>query len=202
MSEALYRTDRISPADYLSMEDAAEARNEFIDGEIFAMAGGSRNHSIICVNLMWGLREGVADKDCIAFDGNMKLKIEKENAYVYPDGMVVCGEIEWVEERNDIIRNPLLVIEVLSPKTQTFDRGKKFKYYRSIPSLQEYVMISQEEPLIEAYFRRDEKTWLYTVFRGVNDKLFLSSLGHGIALAEVYRKVDFGGGLADETTGQ
>jgi Uma2 family endonuclease len=201
MSEALNRTDRITRADYLSMEDAAETRNEFIDGEIFAMAGGSRNHSIICVNLMWGLREAVSDRDCVAFDGNMKLNIEKENAFVHPDGMVVCGAIEFVEGRNDIIRNPLLIVEVLSPATQAFDRGKKFKYYRTIPSLQEYVMISQEEPLIEAYFRRDEKTWLYTVIRGLEDQLVLSSLGDGISLEEIYRKVDFEGGSGNDSNG-
>jgi Uma2 family endonuclease len=179
------------------MEDAAETKHEFFDGEVFAMAGGSKHHSIICVNVMWGLRGAVTDKDCIAFDGNMKLDIPKENAFVYPDGMVVCGEVEFFEDRNDIITNPMLVIEVLSPATQAFDRGKKFKYYRSMPSLQEYVLISQEEPLVESYFRQDGKTWLYTVVRGIDDRLVLSSLEHDIGLKEIYRKVDFRGGAGE-----
>jgi Uma2 family endonuclease len=191
MSEALNHTKRYTRGAYLSMEDAAGTKHEFFDGEVFAMAGGSKHHSIICVNLMWGLREAVTDKDCIAFDGNMKLDIPKENAFVYPDGMVVCGEVVFSENRNDIITNPMLVIEVLSPATQAFDRGKKFKYYRSIPFLQEYVLISQEEPLVESYFRQDGKTWLYTVVRGIGDKVVLSSIAYEIALKEIYRKVIF-----------
>lgn len=191
MSETLNHTKRYTRGEYLSMEDTSEMKNEFFDGEIFAMAGGSKNHSIICVNVMWALREAVMDKDCIAFDGNMKLDIPKENAFVYPDGMVVCEAVEFFEDRNDIIRNPLLIIEVLSPTTQVFDRGKKFKYYRSVPSLEEYVLISQEEPLIESYFRQDGKTWLYTVVRGLDDNVVLSSLEHDVGLKEIYRKVDF-----------
>lgn len=191
MAEALNQTKRYSRNEYLSMEDDAETKTEFFDGEIFAMAGGSKHHSIICVNVMWGLREAVMDKDCMAFDSNMKLDIPMENAFVYPDGMVVCGDVDFFEGRNDIITNPLLVVEVLSPATQAFDRGEKFKYYRSIQSLKEYLLISQEESLIESYFRQDGKTWLYTVVRGLDDRLVLSSLGHEIELNEIYRKVSF-----------
>lgn len=191
MAEALNQTEQYSRREYLSMEDAAETKNEYFDGEIFAMAGGSKNHSIICVNVMWGLREAVMDRDCIAFDGNMKLDIPKENAFVYPDGMVVCEAVAFFEDRNDIISNSMLIIKVLSPTTQAFDRGKKFKYYRSIPSLKEYVLISQEEPLVESYFRQDGKRWLYTVAREPDDNLVLSSLDHHIGLKEMYRKVSF-----------
>lgn len=106
-------------------------------------------------------------------------------------GMVVCEAVEFFEDRNDIISNPMLIIEVLSPTTQAFDRGKKFKYYRSIPSLKEYVLISQEEPLVESYFRQDGKTWLYTVVRGLDDKVVLLSMAHEIELKEIYRKVAF-----------
>ena len=191
MAEALSDKNRYTREEYLTMEAAADSRREFIDGEIFAMADGSRNLSVICVNLMWCLREAVDSKDCVAFDGKMKLEIPAANGFVYPDAMVVCGGIEFSEGKNDILRNPLLIIEVLSPATQAFDRGKKFKFYRGLESVQEYVMISQDEPLVEAYFRRDPKTWLYTVAKGLEDGLEFASLAHRIALEDIYRKVVF-----------
>ena len=191
MAEALSYKNRYTREEYLTMEAAADSRSEFIDGEIFAMADGSRNLSVICVNLMWCLREAVDSKDCVAFDGNMKLEIPAANAFVYPDAMVVCGDIEFSEGKNDILRNPLLIIEVLSPATQAFDRGKKFKFYRGLDSVQEYVMISQEEPLVEAYSRRDPKTWPYTVAKGLEDGIEFASLAHHIDLEDIYRKVVF-----------
>lgn len=191
MGEALDKKSRYTREEYLSLEAAADGKSEYVDGEIFAMAGGSRNHSVICVNLAWGLREAVDNKDCVAFDGNMKLEIPATNAFVYPDAMVVCGEIEFAEGKTDIIQNPLLIFEVLSPGTQTFDRGVKFKFYRAAPSVQEYVMISQEEPIVESYSRQGHKTWLYTVAKGLEDTIEFASLRYSMDLKEIYRKVAF-----------
>ncbi len=166
-------------------------KSEFYDGEIIAMAGGSRNHSVICLNLNWGIRNAVADKDCVGFDSNMKLDIAEHNLFVYPDVMVVCGEIEFSEGRTDIIRNPVLIIEVLSPGTEGFDRGDKFAYYRSLPSLREYVLVSQNESMIEIYHKQDENKWLYSISKSLETSVFLQTIQHELSLKDIYHKADW-----------
>lgn len=177
--------------EYLAMEEQADYKSEFYDGEIFAMSGGSSNHSLICANLIRRVGESLDDKDCFLFESNMKLNISHANSFVYPDVMVVCGKIEFFENRRDTIRNPVLIIEVLSPGTQAFDRGKKFEYYRMVPSVREYVIVSQEEAMTEVFYRQDAKTWLYSVARGLEEKILLRTINHEIALKDIYRKVDW-----------
>ncbi|MDM8550621.1 Uma2 family endonuclease [Desulfobacterales bacterium HSG2] len=176
--------------EYLALEDRANYKSEFYDGEIFALAGGIRNHSVICLNLNWGIRNGVADKDCVGFDSNMKLDIAEHNLFVYPDAMVVCGEIGFSENRTDIVTNPVLIIEVISPSTEKFDRGDKFAYYRSLPSLREYVLISQNEPMVEVYYKQDEKTWIYTVSKGLEESVRFQTIDYEMSLKDIYQKVN------------
>jgi Uma2 family endonuclease len=188
MPEALAKKLFYSKEEYLEMETAAEYKSEYYNGEVFAMSGGSYKHSVICVNLIWGIRESVANKDCTAFESNMKLDIPKFNLFVYPDVMAVCGDIEFFENRTDTIRNPILVIEVASPGTQSFDRIQKFAYYRSVPSVKEYVLVSQDEPLIETYYKQNEKIWIYTVARGFEDTITFRTIECELELREIYRK--------------
>jgi len=176
--------------EYLALEDRSDYKSEFYDGEIFAMSGGSRNHSVICLNLNWGIRNGVADKDCVGFDSNMKLDIAEHDLFVYPDAMVVCGEIGFSENRTDIVTNPALIIEVISPPTEKFDRGDKFAYYRSLPSLREYVLISQNEPMVEVYYKQDEKTWIYTVSKGLEESVRYQTIDYEMSLKDIYQKVN------------
>ncbi|MCP4111249.1 MAG: Uma2 family endonuclease [Desulfobacteraceae bacterium] len=189
MGESLEKKMYYTREEYLSIEEQTEYKSEYYDGEIFAMSGGSSKHSIICVNLNWGIREALADKDCIGFDSNMKLDIASANAFVYPDAMVVCGDIEFHENRTDIIKNPVLIIEVLSPSTQAFDRGGKFNYYRTVSSLKEYVLVSQGEPMVEVYYKQDEKNWSYTVTKGLEDTVVLHSINYELALKDIYHKI-------------
>ena len=189
MAEPVPKKTYYTREEYLALEEKAEYKSEYYDGEIFAMAGGSRNHSVICLNLNWGIREAVSHKDCVGFDSNMKLDIPKANNFVYPDLMVICGDIEFVEDRTDIVANPVLVIEVLSPATESFDRGKKFEYYRTLPSLQEYVLVSQTEPIVEAFYKQNEKFWQYTVVKGLEEKISFQTLQGEIALKDIYQKV-------------
>jgi Uma2 family endonuclease len=121
----------------------------------------------------------------------MKLNIAQANSFVYPDMMVVCGDIDFLKNRTDIITNPILIIEVLSPSTQAFDRSKKFEYYRSVASMREYVLVSQEEPMIEVFFRQTEKIWLYSAVKGIEERVVLQTIEHELALKDVYRKVDW-----------
>lgn len=191
MAEPLANQRRLSKKEYLEMEIRSDARNEFVDGEIFAMAGGSPNHSTICFNLIRRIGEALDPTDCRGFEGNMKLEVVSAEAFLYPDVMVVCGPIDAVENRRDAIANPVLIVEVLSPGTESFDRGRKFKLYQMVPSLQEYVLVSQEEPAIETFFKQASNRWLYTVTRGLSEILHLHSLEFGIAMGDIYRKVDW-----------
>jgi Uma2 family endonuclease len=189
MAEPVTQKTYYTREEYLALEDQAEYKSEYYNGEIFAMSGGSRNHSVICFNLIRRIGEVIDNKDCVGFDSNMKLNIPRARLFVYPDVMVVCGEIEFFENRTDIIRNPILVVEVLSPTTESFDRGKKFAYYQTVPSVQEYALITQEEPVVEVYYKQNEKTWQYTVSKGLNATVVFQTLQSELALKDIYQKV-------------
>jgi Uma2 family endonuclease len=189
MPEAAAKQTHFTREEYLEMEEKAEFKSEYFDGEIIPKAGIIFNHSIICVNLIWRVAEATDDMDCQGFEGSLKLEIEKVNAFVYPDLMVVCGEVKASEYTDHAITNPTLIIEILSPSTETFDRGKKFEYYRTVPSLKEYVLVSQTEPAVESFFKQDEQIWLFTAVKGLDEKLTLRSLEYEIALRDIYHKV-------------
>ncbi len=189
MAQAALQQSEYSRDDYFAFEDQAAYKSEYVNGEIFAMAGGSRNHSVICFNLNRRVGEAIDRKDCVGFDSNMKVEILRGKQVFYPDMMVVCGEIEFAKNRTDTITNPLLIAEVLSPATEAYDRSKKFAAYRTLSSLREYVLVAQDEPQVEAFYKEDEKTWRYTVVRGLDEKIRLLSLDCELALSEIYQKV-------------
>jgi Uma2 family endonuclease len=189
MAEPLLKKEYYSKEEYLEMEALADCKSEFYAGEIFAMAGGSPKHSMICFNLYRTVGNAIADKDCIGFESNMKLELAEADAYVYPDMMIVCGEVKLAENTSDVITNPVLIVEVLSPATESFDRGKKFEYYRMLTSLKEYVLVSQEEAMTESFCKQDENTWLYTAAKGLDKSLVLKSLDYEIALKDIYHKI-------------
>lgn len=192
MTDPLLNKTHYTRQEYLEIEDQAQIRSQYHQGEIFAMAGGSRNHSVICVNVIRRLSEAVDDKDCLVFDGNMKLDIPKADAILYPDSMAVCGDIEFPENRTDIVQNPVLIVEVLSPGTESFDRGKKFEMYRTIPSFQEYLLISQTSPMVEQFCKQAKKNrWLYAAINGLDNRLAIESLQCELTLDHVYQKVAF-----------
>jgi len=190
MAEPLTKKLYYSKEEYLEMEAAADYKSEYYQGEIFAMSGGSLKHSRICVNLNRSIWEATRNKDCGGFESNMKLEIAEADAYVYPDLMVVCGDVKVAENTTDVITNPVLIIEVLSPGTESFDRGKKFEYYRTVPALKEYVLVSQDKPRIEIYFRNDRNIWQCTVISGLDKTVVFKSLEYEVKLEEIYYKTD------------
>jgi len=189
MAQAALKQTEYSRDDYFAFEEQAAQKSEFDSGQILAMAGGSRNHSVICFNLNRRVGEAIDRKECVGFDSNMKVEIQRGKQVFYPDMMVVCGDIEFAKNRTDAVTNPLLIVEVLSPATEAFDRSKKFAAYRTLPSLREYVLVAQDEPQIEAFYKEDDKTWRYTVVRGLDETIRLLSLDCELALAEIYQKV-------------
>jgi Uma2 family endonuclease len=185
------RVPRLSAQEYLARERAATYRSEFFDGETFAMAGGSPQHSLIKVNVTGELRALLKGARCTAYDSDLRVLVSRTGLYTYPDASVICGPLEFDDERHDTVLNPTVVVEVLSESTEAYDRGKKFGHYRQIPMLREYVLVSQEEPRIERFLRNDDGTWTLTEATGLEATLRLPSLGIEIALREVYDKVEF-----------
>ncbi|QHT69702.1 Uma2 family endonuclease [Rhodocytophaga rosea] len=177
--------------EYFALEETSEDKFEFENGEVFAMSGGTANHSLITGNIITALNIALGNKNCRVFSSDMKTAIDAAESYVYPDAQVICGKVEYAEGRNDIVTNPLLVVEVLSDSTERYDRGKKFKKYQTLSSFKEYVLISQAEPLVETFVRQDENHWLYTFTEGMDSVVQFPSIGVAIAIADIYRKVEF-----------
>ena len=181
---------RVSPEEYLAFERQAKRKSEFYDGEIFAMAGASRKHNLIALNLAAELRQQLKDKPCEVYLSEMRTRIPN-GPYVYPDVVVVCSEPQFEDEGLDTLTNPLVVIEVLSDSTADFDRGTKFRYYRQIESLREYIVIDQSEPFVERHTRGAGDVWQLEESAGLSATLKLESPGCTLSLSDIYLKVAF-----------
>jgi len=179
---------RISPEEYLRIERAAETKSEYDGGVMYAMAGASREHGLIIGNLGWALRNRLP-ASCRAFPSEMKVRVLAQTRFFYPDTSIVCGKESYADDARDVLLNPLIIFEVLSPATEKFDRGRKFISYRSIESLQEYVLVTQDAYLIE-HFRRDGERWILTTIEGRDAQLKLPSVNSEIPLADIYYQVE------------
>ncbi|WP_071879785.1 Uma2 family endonuclease [Microcystis aeruginosa] len=181
----------LSLEEYRNLETIAEVKHEYHDGEIIEMTGGSINHNSILINLIVLLKLALRGTNYRLQSSDLRLWIPQYNRGLYPDLMIIAGEPLFSDNRNDEILNPCVIIEVLSPSTSGYDRGDKFRYYRSIPQLNQYLLVSQEEILIESYSKTSENNWLlqeYTPARGI---ISLDSLGISLNLADIYEGVDF-----------
>jgi len=180
-----------TPQEYLMYETEAVCKSEYFDGEVIAMAGGSLNHSRISGNIHNSLNNRLYDKPCEAFNSDLKLDVEEECSYFYPDVMVVCSKIEFAEKRNDVIKNPIMVVEVLSPSTIKRDLGIKLQAYQTIPSLKEYVVVYQSKAMLQCYFKNSENNWQFSIYEKWNEPVKFQSLNIEMPMNEIYRKVDF-----------
>ncbi len=181
-----------TPEEYLALEEIADYKSEYFDGEIFAMTGASRNHNVITLNVGSLLRQAFKGRKCIAFTNDMKVQARKDGPYVYPDVIALCGELSYAKNRTDMITNPTIVIEVLSESTEAYDRGLKFRLYRTIPSLQEYVLIDQREMVVECYHKDEQGRWvLEQTLSNQDETLKLAAIGVELPLSEIYDKVEF-----------
>ena len=180
-----------SPVEYLALEETAEYRSEFYQGEIFAMSGGSANHNRITRNLVVALEAAFEGKPCEAFITDMRLLVKKNGLYTYPDVMVVCGKLAFVKGRTDTITNPVAIVEVLSESTQGYDRGAKFELYRAIETLQDYVLIDQARVHVEYFRKLEDGRWLLTEFNELEGVLRLESVAVEVSLDRVYQRVEW-----------
>lgn len=184
--------DYVTEAEYLELERNSEIRNEYIQGEIVAMAGASPNHNEISMTLSYLLYGHLRNnKDCKAYGESMRIKIEQADVQTYPDFSIVCGERQFTDDNPPALLNPIILIEILSPSTEQYDRGKKFQFYRQISSLQEYILIAQDSAHIERFTRKTDNLWEFTETIETDTSLSLQSIDLSLNLAEVYENVTF-----------
>ena len=178
---------RILAEEYLARERQSESKSEYHQGEVFAMGGASQSHNLIVVNLLTEIRSQLKRKPCRVYPSDMRLKVEATGMYAYPDVMALCGTPQLEDDRQDTLRNPGLIIEVLSDSTEAYDRGRKFAQYRKIDSLQEYLMLAQDRCKAELYARQPDGRWvLQEEADSLDSVLELRSIQCSLALAEVY----------------
>lgn len=182
----------VTPEEYLAYERRAEYRNEYLDGEVFAMTGASRKHNLIAGNVFAELKRKLRDRPCEAYISDMRVRIPAANIYTYPDVVVVCGEPRFEDAEVDTLLNPVLLVEVLSKSTEAYDRVVKFNYYRTLESLSEYLLISQDEYHVTQHVKQPDARWLLTDIRGLESRVELASVPCTLALSEIYDRVSFG----------
>jgi Uma2 family endonuclease len=187
MGQAAVRSG-VSPEEYLAFERSAEMRHEYADGEIFAMSGGTFEHSQTAGNVVRELGIAVVDRGCSVLTSDMRIKIASRGRYVYPDASVVCEQPIFEDDKRDTLLNPLLVIEVLSASSEAYDRGDKFRQYQTIPSVREYVLLSQTEPRIEVFTRQTDGGWLLRSY-GPGERAPLASLACELDVDRTYVNV-------------
>jgi len=187
MSAVLQQT-HYTAEEYLSLERSASIKSEFHDGQIYAMTGVSRAHNLITINIARELSQQLKQRPCEAYINDMRVKAAKARSYHYPDIAVVCGTPEFEDAQLDTLLNPTLLIEVLSPSTEAYDRGGKFSHYRKIASLREYLLVTQDQAGIERYLRQGE-VWILSEAQGLDASVSLESIDCQLSLREVYDKV-------------
>jgi Uma2 family endonuclease len=189
---------RFTVEEYLAFERASEERHEYLDGVIYAMAGESPDHGRICMNLAATLVPQLRGSDCEAFSKDMKVCCgpyrahTREGLYAYPDLVVICGAMQFHGQAEDVLVNPKLIVEVLSPSTEAFDRGEKFRRYRAwLPTLTDYVLVAQDRPIIDYYQRASTGRWELETLEGLDAYLHLPSIACTVPLADVYERIVF-----------
>jgi Uma2 family endonuclease len=191
MMQATEFKERFTPEQYLALEEKTECKSEYHDGAIIPMTGGSLNHNRIlnrvCAYLLYASR----GKDFELFSSDVRLWIAKYRRFVYPDVMVIQGEPMLYEKRTDTILNPKMVIEVLSKSTAEYDQDEKFRYYRSIADLQEYVLINQYQIEIQQYTKTNDGFWIYRVYESIEETVKFGAIDIEMTLAEIYEGVNF-----------
>jgi Uma2 family endonuclease len=183
---------KLTPREYLAIERASDYKSELYNGEMFAMTGASREHNLIKSNVSAALTVLLKDRPCEVYSSDMRVKVDATGLYTYPNVVVVCGEPQFEDAEVDTSLNPTVLVEVLSPSTEDYDRGRKFAHYRKLESLKEYVLIAQDSHYVEHFVRRPDEHWELSEVDGLEAAIELPSIGCRLALREVYHKVQLG----------
>lgn len=180
-----------TPEEYLEFEVNSEERHEYINGEVICVTGGTPNHNQIAGNFYAELNFGLKRQPYRVFVTDQRIWIPEKRIYTYPDVMVVQGELQLQEGRKDTIINPLIIVEVLSKSTRSYDKDEKFSAYRTIPTFQEYLLIEQYTMKVEQYFKTGKNSWNFSEYYDVNETICLNSINFEITLEDIYDRVEF-----------
>ena len=187
---ALAEKRKYTPAEYLALEERAEYKSEYWNGEIVAMSGARIDHQQVVSNITVLLANKLKGQ-CRVFPSEMKVWVKKRNKFFYPDITLICDKPSFYKNRRDTIDNPKLIVEVLSKSTAGFDRAEKFLSYQTLESLDEYVLISQDKALVEQYIKRDDGNWIYKATIGLESLVEFPSVKAKLSLQEIYDLVEF-----------
>lgn len=186
-----YRHKKWTIEEYLEMENASFEKHEYYQGEIFAMSGPKMADNIIATNVLGELRQKLKGSKCRPYNSDQRIHIEKNTLFTYPDISVVCGEVKTLNNDEWNILNPIILIEVLSPSTRNYDHGDKFKLYREIPSLKEYILIDSSSVSVEAFSVNAAGLWELKEYKSVNEILFIQAIQTELPLKEIYEDTTF-----------
>ena len=194
MAISAVQTD-LGPEEYITLERKAiptddTVRSEYVNGKIVAMSGASRAHNLISINISGELRNLLKETGCETYNGEMRVSTPSTSSYFYPDVVVVCDEPRFEDDVFDILLNPIVLVEVLSPSTEAYDRGEKLYHYQQLESLKEYILVSQDRINVERFLRKPGE-WGYTSFRDLDDVLPIASIQCELPLQEIYERVTF-----------
>lgn len=185
-----------TPEQYLALERKADRKSEYVNGQILSITrfggypGASREHNLISVNVVAELRAQLRGRPCEAYTGDMRVKVSETGMYTYPDAVVVCGDPQFEDAHVDTLINPAVIVEVLSPSTEAYDRGAKAAHYRRLPLLSDYVLIAQDRVSVEHFVRQGEQ-WLLSEADDLSETLHLASIDCRMALSDLYDRVEF-----------
>lgn len=186
MGHAEAQPRRYTVEEYFALEEASDVRHEFFEGEVFAMAGTTRAHNTIALNMAMALRQDIGDKECFVQMESVRLAVEENRHYTYPDVLVSCDPHD--QRENQQVYSPILIVEVLSPSTSAYDRGLKFKQYQKLPSLHHYLMIAQNTWRVEWYRRNEVNQWVITLLTDPEELLLITELNLQMTVGQVYEK--------------
>jgi Uma2 family endonuclease len=181
---------RLTPEEYLAIERQAQYKNEYYAGEMFAMAGASKEHNLVAGNVFAALHGQIRNRPCTIYPSDMRVKVSPTGLYTYPDVTVVGGEARFEDDHVDTLLNPTVIVEVLSPTTEGHDPGAKFEDYRKLDSLKEYLLVAQKKHHVEHYVRQPDNQWLLSETESLQDIIHLPSINCNLAVADIYEKVD------------
>jgi Uma2 family endonuclease len=187
---ASHSVTKLTEEQYLALDRAAEFKSEYIGGEMFAMSGGSMQHARLQKNITGELYNALSAGKCEPFGSDFRVRVSSR-MYTYPDVSVVCGEPLLADDHQDVLLNPVAIFEVLSPSTETYDRGTKLQRYRTIPTLQDYILVNQTEIRIEQYTRQENNLWILRDYQTLDEELIVKSIAVWLPLSRIYNRVEF-----------
>ncbi len=190
----------LTQEEYLALERQAQTKSEYLRGDVFALAGASFQHTIIATNTLASLASQLKPRSCTAHGSDLRVKVPSTGLHTYPDIVVVCGKAQFEDRQQDTLLNPTVIIEIISPSTESYDRGAKFAHYRTLESLSDYLLIAQVSATVEHYARQPDGKWLLSTYEGLEAVVPLASIACELPLADLYDKIEWPGEVVTSTS--